>query len=293
MISGHVPTLTCEDPVPEACSCTCSDGMTFNQSRPPVVDPAPPPAPPPVEPPVQLDDKPCTTEIIESWQRLELRHEKNSYEPSEMKTKDINYPEDTILVVADASRRCQHFEVTIDGEVIGTTYGTGPLDNFDCGSVDNCINNHGGSVGYFTLPKGKSKSDHRGIPRLNRGKWANASCRTPRSWYEVGRDYRAMQTHRHGPWLFPDLQTMLIDITWMTNVLLEWLGSLVDKSPGLVGSIGGVVDVGCTHVAGSFIYSLKPSSSVTLCFQTRYINACNIAEQALGSRQCTETHCHL
>ncbi|XP_014556629.1 hypothetical protein COCVIDRAFT_99271 [Bipolaris victoriae FI3] len=152
--SGHVPTLTCEDPVPEACSCTCSDGMTFNQSRPPVVDPAPPPAPPPVEPPVQLDDKPCTTEIIESWQRLELRHEKNSYEPSEMKTKDINYPEDTILVVADAKKRCQHYEVTIDGEVIGTTYGTGPLDNFDCGSVDNCINNHGGSVGYFTLPKG-------------------------------------------------------------------------------------------------------------------------------------------
>ncbi|EUC43150.1 hypothetical protein COCMIDRAFT_38881 [Bipolaris oryzae ATCC 44560] len=150
---GHVPTLTCENPVPESCACTCSDGLTFNQSRPPVVDPVPPPVEPPVEPPHQLDEKPCTTEIIQSWARLELHHKIGSYEPSEMKTKDISFPEDTVLVVADAARRCQHFEVSIDGKVIGQTYGKGPLDYFDCGTVDNCINNHEGSVGYFTLPK--------------------------------------------------------------------------------------------------------------------------------------------
>ncbi|KAJ5061055.1 hypothetical protein J3E74DRAFT_405923 [Bipolaris maydis] len=149
--NGYVPSLTCENPVPETCACTCSDGMTFNQPRPPVVDPVPPP----VEPPHQLVDKPCTTEIIQPWREIQLPHVKNSYEPSQMFEHEVEVAEGSVFVVADSAGRCQHFEVFVDGVSIGETDGPGELDNFRCGTPEECMEKHGGSKGYFTLPGGK------------------------------------------------------------------------------------------------------------------------------------------
>ncbi|KAJ6198187.1 hypothetical protein J3E72DRAFT_268456 [Bipolaris maydis] len=146
--NGYVPSLTCENPVPETCACTCSDGMTFNQPRPPVVDPVPPP----VEPPHQLVDKPCTTEIIQPWREIQLPHVKNSYEPSQMFEHEVEVAEGSVFVVADSAGRCQHFEVFVDGVSIGETDGPGELDNFRCGTPEECMEKHGGSKGYFTLP---------------------------------------------------------------------------------------------------------------------------------------------
>ncbi|KAL6160242.1 hypothetical protein ACJBU6_01589 [Exserohilum turcicum] len=153
--SGYAPSLTCSDPVPvdELCSCTCRDGATFNQSRPSPSDIVVPP--PTLEPARQLVEKPCTTEVITPWTEIRLPHERGSPEPSEMFSNIVNLMEDSFLAVADSNGRCQHFEVYIDDELIGETYGTGELDNTNCGRPEQCMEDFGGSHGYFTLPKGQ------------------------------------------------------------------------------------------------------------------------------------------
>ena len=71
-----------------------------------------------------------------------------------MYDKDVEVPEKSVFVVADSADRCQHFEVFVDGEKVGVTNGDGPLDRSRCGGPEECINENGGSKGYFTLQKG-------------------------------------------------------------------------------------------------------------------------------------------
>jgi hypothetical protein len=152
------------------CTCVCRDGATFNQSR-PVVDPVSPP--PVVEPPQQLPGEPCTTEIITPWTEIRLPHQKDSYEPSEMFSNIVNIQEDSVFAVADSAGRCQHFEVYVDDQVIGQTDGIGALDNFACGTPENCMKHHGGSHGYFTLPKGELSPSYNYIARRFIRPWTN------------------------------------------------------------------------------------------------------------------------
>jgi hypothetical protein len=128
-ILGREPTLTCSEPIQETCGCVCRDGATFNQTRPGSL-------------------------VDVSWKDIKLPHYPNSYEPSEMYDEVVDVPEDSVFVVADSAQRCQHFEVYVDGEKVGVTNGDGPLDASDCGKAETCIEENGGSHGYFTLQKG-------------------------------------------------------------------------------------------------------------------------------------------
>ena len=85
--------------------------------------------------PHRLESKPCTTEILQPWARVEDA-------------------EDTILLVSDSANRCERFEVYVDDKLIGETSGEGLRDNRVCGSADECMKN-GADHAYFTLPKGK------------------------------------------------------------------------------------------------------------------------------------------
>ncbi|KAH8642358.1 hypothetical protein IG631_05300 [Alternaria alternata] len=68
----------------------------------------------------------------------------------------VDILEDSVLLVADARERCQHFEVYINDQFEGETFGDGPLDNSWCGDVgEECMMNNGGSHGYFKLSKGR------------------------------------------------------------------------------------------------------------------------------------------
>ncbi|KAH6865990.1 hypothetical protein BKA58DRAFT_462055 [Alternaria rosae] len=149
--NGQAPALTCADPVPELCNCKCNDGMVFNQTRP---DP-PLLVPEPVS--QQLVDKPCLGNIFVPWTQIDLPHTPGTYEPSDMYDKDVEVPEESVFVVADSAQRCQHFEVFVDGEKVGVTNGDGPLDGMNCGNAEKCINENGGSRGYFTIQKGSHR----------------------------------------------------------------------------------------------------------------------------------------
>ena len=103
----------------------------------------------------QIVGKPCAAEIIQPWKKIELRHVTHSLEPSELNSTTVNHTEDSIVLVADSGKRCQHFEVYIDGKLIGETTGDGPLDYTKCGDGVECMEKYGGSHGHFHLPKGK------------------------------------------------------------------------------------------------------------------------------------------
>ena len=148
-VLGKEPTLSCSEPIQETCGCVCRDGATFNQKRPgSIVDVTPPPVA------QQLPGKPCMADVFVSWKDIDLPHEPNSYEPSNMYDEVVYVPEDSVFVVADSAQRCQHFEVYVDGKKVGVTNGDGPLDASDCGKAETCIEKNGGSHGYFTLQKG-------------------------------------------------------------------------------------------------------------------------------------------
>ncbi|KAB2100294.1 hypothetical protein AG0111_0g11256 [Alternaria gaisen] len=146
---GKAPTLSCSEPIQETCGCVCRDGATFNQTRPgSLIDVTPPPVS------QQLPGEPCMADVIVPWTDIELPHEPNSYEPSNMYEDVVDVPEDSVFLVADSAQRCQHFEVYVDGEKVGVTNGDGPLDKSACGDAETCIKKNGGSHGYFTLLKG-------------------------------------------------------------------------------------------------------------------------------------------
>lgn len=103
---------------------------------------------------IQINGTPCITEIIQPWTKISLPHKAHTLESTDVVSIPVNAPEDSVVLVADAGARCQHFEVYIDDERVGETTGEGPLDNSDCGTAENCMANHGGSHGYFKLSKG-------------------------------------------------------------------------------------------------------------------------------------------
>jgi len=123
--------------------------MVFNQTRP---DPPTALVPEPVS--QQLTEKPCLSDVFVPWTKIKLPHAVGTYEPSEMYSEHVEVPEESVFVVADSADRCQHFEVFVDGEKVGVTNGDGPLDGSRCGGPEECINENGGSKGYFTLQKG-------------------------------------------------------------------------------------------------------------------------------------------
>lgn len=151
--NGYTPSLTCNEPVPVMCPCTCADGATFIQPRPSNLQPVAPA--PDLGVPQKLVGEPCTAEVITPWTKIYLPHKAGTLEDSEMFSNIVNVPDNSIFAVADSDGRCQHFEVYIDGQAVGETTGTGPLDRTDCGGPDNCMKNFGGSHGYFSLPKGQ------------------------------------------------------------------------------------------------------------------------------------------
>jgi hypothetical protein len=83
-----------------------------------------------------------------------LPYKPNTLESTDVVSNVVDIPEDSIFLVADADKRCQHFEVYIDDELVGETSGEGPLDDSDCGTGETCMEKHGGSYDYFTLSKG-------------------------------------------------------------------------------------------------------------------------------------------
>jgi len=158
--NGQVPTITCSDPVPEMCGCTCSDGAMFSHERPSHLGPSPippPPPPPVVEPPHQLTERPCTGQILQSWKPVVVKRQAHSGADSDLVNVSLEAPEDGVLVISDSHGRCEHFEVYIDDQLIGETSGTGALDFSACGLPDECMEKNGAQHGYFALPKGNYK----------------------------------------------------------------------------------------------------------------------------------------
>ena len=103
----------------------------------------------------QLPDHPCTKEITQPWTKISLPHKANTLDPTEVVSMYVDILEDSVLLVADARERCQHFEVYINDQFKGETFGDGPLDNSWCGDVEEeCMIKNGGSHGYFKLSKG-------------------------------------------------------------------------------------------------------------------------------------------
>lgn len=103
---------------------------------------------------IQIDGTPCITEIIQPWTKIVLPHKANTLESTDVVSNVVDIPEDSIFLVADADKRCQHFEVYIDDKLVGETFGEAPLDDSDCGTGEECMQNNGGSHGYFKLSKG-------------------------------------------------------------------------------------------------------------------------------------------
>jgi hypothetical protein len=124
----------------------------FNQTRPDL--PGSIPITPGLGDGAKIEGEPCTGKIIQDWTYIELPHEKDSLEPTGVRSRVVYIPEDSILLVADARQRCQHFEVYIDKELKGQTFGEGPLDNSWCDKGEICMAEYGGSHGYFNLSKG-------------------------------------------------------------------------------------------------------------------------------------------
>ncbi|KAJ6192636.1 hypothetical protein J3E72DRAFT_389585 [Bipolaris maydis] len=205
--NGQAPIITCGNPAPEMCGCTCSDGMMFNQPRPSFpgnttpppmpADPMPPPPPPPqVDPePYKFASKPCLGRIIYDWKAIEGAHQPNSLKNGELATDTIDIPENAILIVTDRNLRCEIFEVSVDNKVLGETYGTAPLDNKPCGNADQCMNNNGGAHGFFFVPKG----------------WGLILeiFRTPYNRYQMGQGIRGMQVSCQWVFALPDTRNVL------------------------------------------------------------------------------------
>ncbi|EUC34375.1 hypothetical protein COCCADRAFT_35941 [Bipolaris zeicola 26-R-13] len=145
----QVPTVTCSDPVPEMCGCTCSDGAMFSHERPSHLGPSPIPPPPPsvFEPPHQLTEKPCTEQTLQPWKPVVVNRKPYTGTDSGLVNVSFEAPEDGVLVISDSHGRCEHFE----------TSGTGPLDFSQCGLPDECMEKNGGQHGYFALPRGNYK----------------------------------------------------------------------------------------------------------------------------------------
>ena len=151
----YAPSRTCAEPLPvdDECTCTCRDGAVYNQTRPDLLGSVP--TTPGTASGSQIVGTPCTEEIIQTWTKLVLPHKKYTLEPTEIVSGVVDIPEDSVFLVADSQQRCQHFEVYIDGQLAGETFGDGPLDNSWCGEVgEECMEKHGGSHGYFKLSKG-------------------------------------------------------------------------------------------------------------------------------------------
>jgi hypothetical protein len=104
--------------------------------------------------PHRLESKPCTTEILQPWARVEVKRQPNTLAVSTIGTQAVEHAEGTILLVSDSANRCERFKVYIDDKLIGETSGEGLRDNRVCGSADECMKN-GADHAYFTLPKGK------------------------------------------------------------------------------------------------------------------------------------------
>ncbi|EUC39082.1 hypothetical protein COCCADRAFT_194 [Bipolaris zeicola 26-R-13] len=135
--NGQAPIVTCGDPTPEMCGCTCRDGMMFNQPRPSFSgDPTPPPPPTPSDPipppppvvpePYKFASRPCLGRIINDWKAIEGYHKPNSLENGELTTDTIDVPEDAVLIVTDRNSRCEIFEVSVDNKVLGETWNSSP-----------------------------------------------------------------------------------------------------------------------------------------------------------------------
>jgi len=159
ILLGYAPSLTCAEPLPvdDKCTCTCRDGAVYNQTRPDLLGSVP--TTPGTAGVVQLPDHPCTKEITQSWTKISLPHKADTLEPTEVVSMYVDILEDSVLLVADARERCQHFEVYINDRFEAETYGDGPLDNSWCGDVgEECMMKSGGSHGYFSLPKGNHQN---------------------------------------------------------------------------------------------------------------------------------------
>jgi len=102
-----------------------------------------------------MPGKPCTTKILREWEEIAMPRKPNTFEPSDISSTFFENPEDSILLVADSSQRCQHFVVYVDDRRVGVTDGEGALDASRCGPPEVCMNENGGSHGYFKLAKGK------------------------------------------------------------------------------------------------------------------------------------------
>ncbi|RYN19707.1 hypothetical protein AA0119_g8403 [Alternaria tenuissima] len=153
--NGYALSLTCAEPLPvdDECTCTCRDGAVYNQTRPDLLGLVP--TTPGTASGSQIVGTPCTEEIIQPWTKLVLPHKKYTLEPTEIVSGLVDIAEDSVFLVADSQQRCQHFEVYIDDQLAGETFGDGPLDNSWCGEVgEECMEKHGGSHGYFKLSKG-------------------------------------------------------------------------------------------------------------------------------------------
>lgn len=102
-----------------------------------------------------MPGKPCLGKILREWEEISMPRKPHTLEPSDISSTFFDNPEDSILLVADSSQRCQHFVVYVDDKRVGVTNGEGALDASPCGGPEVCMNENGGSHGEFKLLKGK------------------------------------------------------------------------------------------------------------------------------------------
>ncbi|EMD69168.1 hypothetical protein COCSADRAFT_31928 [Bipolaris sorokiniana ND90Pr] len=148
--TGYVPSLTCDTPN-GMCSCTCGSGAVYQKPESSLNTGSDPLD---FSSPQRLATKPCTGEVLMPWQHINVRRTAGTVQDSAIGSIPIDNPEDSILLVADGSNRCERFEVYIDGVLVGETSGEGPRDNYKCDAVEKCMK-EGADFAYFTLPRGK------------------------------------------------------------------------------------------------------------------------------------------
>ncbi|MCJ1446129.1 MAG: hypothetical protein MMC23_006634 [Stictis urceolatum] len=103
------------------------------------------------------DDNPCRGAILSAWQPFSVSWTAAYPRPGPPAPfiKKVSFEDDGILTVTDDENKAEHFEVKLDGKVLGETRENGFDRSKHCGKdADGCIQK-GWSHGYFSVPKGE------------------------------------------------------------------------------------------------------------------------------------------
>ena len=106
------------------------------------------------------DDNPCKGGTLSDWQKFTVSWTAGyprSGPPAPF-VKRVNFADDGILTVTDDENKAEHFEVKLDGRLLGETREEGFDRSKHCGKDADACMKKGWSHGFFSVPKGNSHS---------------------------------------------------------------------------------------------------------------------------------------